>query len=181
MKGMVFNIFESLVEEKFGDDMLEEIYDQAELSNDVPPFVGPLSYPDSYLFSMIGVLSEKTGLPVNDLVYEFGRYTFPVFVKNFPDLFDNVETCFDFLKDVDNIHEIEVKKIFEEAIPPRIMFTYIDESRATVKYFSERKLCRMFEGLLEELAAYCEESLALTHTECMHNGAPECVYEIELS
>jgi hypothetical protein len=88
MKGVIFNLLENLIVDKFGDEILEEIYAATHFSVDAPPFVGPETYPDSDLFAMVTLLSKKTNLPVDDLVYEFGKYMFPVLSDTYPVFLD---------------------------------------------------------------------------------------------
>jgi len=49
MKGVIFNLLESMVIDRFGDETMEDIYEEAEFSADAPPFIGPETYPDSDL------------------------------------------------------------------------------------------------------------------------------------
>ncbi len=178
MKGVVFNILEGLIVEEFGDVIMEEIYSSVQFSGDVLPFVGPESYPDSDLFAMVGYLSDKTSIPVDDLVFEFGKYMLPVFYQNYPVFFENMNSPIEFLKTVNDIIHVEVKKLFEDATPPIIIVEQENEKRVTLKYYSERKLCRLLEGLLEGLALHFNKEVSYTHKECMKTGADQCVYSI---
>ncbi len=181
MKGVVFNILEALIVEKFGDDTMEEIYASVEFSGDVVPFVGPETYPDSDLFAIVVYLSKKTSVPVDDLVFDFGKYMFPVFYKKFPVFFEKMTSSIEFLKTLNNIIHVEVKKLFEDATPPLIQIEELSDDWIVLKYSSERKLCRLLEGLLEGLALHFNQTISYTHKECMKEGSEQCVYDVKFS
>ncbi len=181
MKGIVFNILEALIVEKFGDETLEEVYASVQFSGDVLPFISPGTYPDSDLYDMVTFLSQKTSIPVGDLLFEFGKFMFPVFYNKYPVFFKDIDTPIEFLESLNEVIHVEVKKIFEAAVPPRITVKLIQENQIRLYYYSERKLCRLLEGLLDGLALHFNKKIALTHTACMKSGADQCVYEIKFS
>ncbi len=179
MKGVIFNLLENLIVDKFGDEILEEIYAAAHFSVDAPPFVGPETYPDSDLFAMVTLLSEKTKLPVDDLVYEFGKYMFPILADMYPVFFDNVNSPLEFLKSVNDIIHLEVKKLFEGAKPPIIKVEDVNHKQAKLRYSSERKLCKLLEGFLDGVADYFGQKISYSHQQCMRDGAGECILHIQ--
>ncbi len=181
MKGIVFNILEALIVEKFGDETMEEIYANVQFSGDVLPFIVPETYPDSDLYAMVGFLSKKTSIPVDDLIFEFGKFMFPVFYNKYPIFFENIDSPIEFLKSVNDIIHVEVKKIFEEATPPLVTVKQIKENQIVLNYQSERKLCRLLEGLLEGLASHFKKEIFYAHKACMKNGEDQCVYDVKFS
>ncbi len=181
MKGVVFNILELLIVEKFGDQTLEEIYTDVQFSGDVLPFIGPETYPDSDLFAIVKYLAEKTSIPENDLVFEFGKFMLPVFYKKFPVYFENMLSSIEFLKTVNDMIHVEVKKIFEDATPPVIEVEQLSEKKIILRYSSERKLCRLLEGLIEGLALHFNQKVSYAHKVCMKEGGDQCIYEIRYS
>lgn len=181
MKGIIFNFLESLIVEKFGDETMEEIYDEAEFSTDVPPFVGPETYPDADLFAMVALLSKKSGLAVDDLIYAFGRYMFPILADKYPGFLEGIESPVEFLETVNDVIHVEVKKLFEGAMPPMVVIEEAKRDRATLRYSSERKLCRLAEGLLDGVADHFGQRVSYSHRQCMLEGAETCVLDIEFS
>jgi len=59
LKGIIINILEDFIAEKFGDKTLEETYEQVELSDGIPLFLGSLNYPDQDLLGIFEFLSKK--------------------------------------------------------------------------------------------------------------------------
>jgi len=178
MKGIVFNILEALIVEKFGDETMEDIYSNVQFSGDILPFISPETYPDSDLFAIVSFLSKKTLIPVDDLIFQFGKFMFPVFFDKYPIFFKNINSPIEFLKSVNDIIHVEVKKIFEEAVPPLVIVDQINKNKIELKYHSERKLCKLLEGLLEGLAIHYNKKISYTHDVCMKNGADQCVYSV---
>ena len=181
MKGMIFNLLEDLIDEKFGEEIMEEIYAQAKLSDGAPPFVGPETYPDSDLFAIVTLLSEKTDLPIETLVYEFGKYLFPILANKYPVFLENMNSPIEFLKTVNDVIHLEVKKLFEAANPPKIIIEQIDSNRAVLHYSSERKLCKLVEGLLDGVGDYFGQKISYSHQQCMQDSTHECILNIECS
>lgn len=179
MKGIVFNILESLIVEKFGDDIMEGIYDKTDFVSDVPPFIGPETYPDADLIHAVTLLSEMTDISVSDLLFEFGKYMFPILAETFPVFLEGFDSPLEFLKTVDGVIHIEVRKLYGDANPPVLRVESVDENTAVLHYRSERKLCRLMEGLLEGLAAFFGRSITYHHLECMLDGADECILNIQ--
>jgi len=178
VKGIIFNLLEKLIVEKFGDEIMEEIYDEAELSASAPPFVGPITYPDSDLYAIISQLSQKTNIPANDLIYEYGKFVFPILIDKYPVFMKNISSPLEFLKTLNNIHHVELKKLYEDAKPPIFKIEAIDNNSAKMHYISERKLCRLVEGLLEGVAHHFEQRVTYHHLQCMKDGHKECILDI---
>lgn len=181
MKGIVFCTLEDLIIEKFGDSIMEDLYDEIEFLSDAPPFIGPGTYPDSDLFLLVTALSEKTSIPANDLIFEFGKFMFPALINGFPTFIKGFTEPLAFLKTVDGIIHVEVRKLFQDAVPPKLEVEEIDSRSAILHYRSERKLCRLMEGLLVGLASYFGQQIDFEHLQCMKNGAHECILKIQFS
>jgi len=178
MKGIVINILEQMVCEKFGEETMEEVYDKVSFKSDAPPFVGPLTYPDEDILAIVSFLVEKTAIPPDDLLFEFGKYMFPVFYQYYPIFFENVDSPITFLASVNDIIHVEVRKLFQEAMPPSVKIIPVDDNHVTLYYQSERKLCRLLEGLLEGVATHFMRKVTYNQRQCMKNGADQCVYEV---
>lgn len=181
MKGIIFNFLENLIIDKFGDEIMEEIYEEAEFSVDAPPFVGPETYPDSDLVAIVALLSEKSNFPIDDLIHEFGKYMFPILAGKYPVFLQDIDSPLELLKNVNDIIHVEVRKLFKEANPPIITIKDINQNKATLHYSSERKLCRLLEGLLDGVAAYFGKKITYSHKQCMKEGFNECILDIEFN
>ncbi len=181
MKGIIFNLLENLVIDKFGDEIMEEIFEEAEFSVDAPPFIATETYPVSDLVAIVALLSEKSNIPIDDLIYEFGKYMFPNLADKYPVFFKDVDSPLEFLKNVNDIIHVEVRKIFTEANPPIVKIEDINQNKATLHYSSERKLCRLLEGLLDGVAIHFGKKITYNHKQCMKDGFNECILDLHFN
>jgi len=101
------------VEDKFGFDMAGDIIDSCELdSNSAYTQVGVYDYRE--LLQLVTALSNKTNIPVDDLVKTSGVHLLGHFVGKFPVYFKEVYNCFDFFNAVENKIHIEVEKLYPD-------------------------------------------------------------------
>ncbi len=171
MKGVVFNILADLVEEKFGIEVWDALLQETQQDG---IYVSAEAYPDEDLFALVAAGSEKSGIPVNDLVKTFGEYMFPQFHRQNPDFFQPGMTLKEFLLTVDRVIHVEVRKLHPDASLPK--FEYVDENdqELTMLYNSPRKLCMLAEGLIAGAATHFDAEYTLSHDTCMHDGADHC-------
>ncbi|MEZ6124977.1 MAG: heme NO-binding domain-containing protein [Planctomycetaceae bacterium] len=177
MKGIVFTVLNELVENQFGMDVWDSLLNRTGHDG---AYTTAASYPDAEAMSLVAGLSAHTGLPVNDLVRVFGRYLFGAFERQYPVFFQLPQTAKEFLKSVDEIIHVEVRKLYPDAVLP--VFEYEDpaENRLVMLYRSTRQLCPLAEGLLEGAAAHFQTSIQYEQTKCTHRGDDHCRFELLL-
>lgn len=177
MKGVVFTVFSQLVTEKFG----LETWDR--LVNDThPPSQGAYTsagtYGDQELFGFVGRLSEITGASASDLVFAFGEYLLLALSKRHGRFFQGISFK-DFLKSIDQVIHVEVRKLYPDAGLPTIQCEDSGkENQLTLIYNSPRKLCRLAEGLISGAAQHFKMNVQMNHSICMHQGAHACRIEL---
>ncbi len=93
--------------------------------------------------------------------------------------FENIKSPTQFLKILNDIIHVEQKKIFEDADLPTVKVKQINENQITLYYYSERKLCKLLEGLLEGMGFHFKQKVSYVHRSCMKNGEDQCVYEVK--
>lgn len=97
MKGIVFSESLELVEEKFGLETVDHLIESTELaSGGAYKAVG--TYPHSEMVALVVALSQKSGIPVPDLLKVFGHHLFNTFNKNYSVFFEGVEHPYDLLE-----------------------------------------------------------------------------------
>ena len=178
MKGIIINVLEDFISEKFGDETVEEIYEKVKLSDGVPPFIGPLSYPNENIINILDFLSKKTDLSIEKLLYTFGIYVIPIFAKKYPVFFENRSSAKEFLSTVNNIHYMEVKKLYDDVSPPSLIMEDTRDGQSILHYQSKRKLCDLLKGLIQGVADYYKEEVSYNKIQCMKEGAEECIFEL---
>lgn len=177
MKGIIFNLLEDFISEGWGDDVYEEILAMCPLKTK-EPFIGPATYPDSDLLAIVDKVCEKLGVSVPQAVHAFGKYCLPHLIAKFPVFVQGHEHPKTFLKTIDNVIHVEVRKLFPDAKPPRVTWEDPALNRLVLTYVSERKLCALMTGLLEGVAEHFKTPIQYTHTKCMRNGADVCEFHL---
>ncbi len=160
MKGLVFKEFINMVEEKFGYETVDEIIENSHLdSKGAYTSVG--TYNHEEIIRLVQNLSNKTKIPVPDLVKEFGRNLIPVFAKGFPNFFKEPNS-FKFLGTLHNYIHVEVKKLYPDAELPIFATRLHNENELVVEYSSKRPLADLAEGLIEALVKYYGENIEIS-------------------
>jgi hypothetical protein len=168
MKGMVFTEFFSLVETAFGDDMLDDIIDDANLPND-GAYTAVGTYDHMELVAMVVALSTRSGMPVPDLVKTFGTYLFGRFVALYPKFFDGVSDSFLFLSGIEDIIHAEVLKLYPDANLPKFD-VQIEGDQLLMTYHSNRHLADLAEGLIIGAAQHFNETFDIVKTNLDENS-----------
>lgn len=148
MKGVVFTEFLELVEDKFGYEMVDHIIAEAAPSNN-GAYTSVGTYPFAELAAMLGALSNKTGLPPNDLLIVFGQHLFKVFFASYGHFFERINDPFDFLQNIESHIHVEVKKLYPDAELPTIACTKEDDKTLFLHYLSKRRLHALAHGLIQ--------------------------------
>lgn len=177
MKGIIYNHLEEFITQALGDDAYESIVSECSLITQ-EPFIGPGIYPDEDLVAIVVKAAERMRQPVPALLKIFGRFIFPRLAEKFPNFVAKFSNSKDFLKTVDWLHVTEVKKLYENATPPRFYYTEPSNDSLIMVYRSSRKLCPMIEGMLEAVSDHFKTPIISTQTRCMLRGDIECEFQI---
>lgn len=149
MKGIVFTEFLEMVEKEFGYDTVDEIIEASDLPSDgVYTAVG--TYDHGEMVTLVTQLSEKTKIPVPDLLKAYGKYIFHTFLAGYPAFFERAINTFDFLESIDNHIHVEVKKLYPDAELPEFSSNRVTDDHMEMIYTSKRKMSALAEGLIEE-------------------------------
>jgi len=178
MKGIVFTLFNDLVEEKFGletwDKMLEETKPE---SNGVYNAGG--TYPHQEMLSLVGSLSKFSGVPAGALVTAFGEYMFPFLAKRYPVFFSDDKDLKRFLLSIEKVVHVEVHKLYPNAELPRFEYEEGPNGELVMIYRSFRKMCPLAVGLINGASKHFNQPVAINHPICMnHDHSDHCRLEI---
>ena len=158
MKGIVFCEFVEMMEQEFSPDMADEIIAGAELeSGGAYTAVG--TYDHHEMLTLVTRLSEKTGVPVPELVKAFGRYLFGRFVELYPAFFEGVDGAFSFLDRIEEHVHVEVKKLYPDAELPTFETSHPDGDTMIMDYRSRRPFADLALGLIEGCIKHYGESV----------------------
>jgi predicted hydrocarbon binding protein len=177
MKGIIFNLLEQFITERFGDEMYEKILSECNLKTE-EPFVGPGSYPEEDLMALVDKVVEKMGVPLPEALRAFGRFCLPKLAERFPEFLTPHKHPKAFLKTIDSVVHLEVKKLYSDAEPPSFAYDDPSPERLIIRYRSKRRLCQFMEGLIEGVADYYRSPIKYKQTSCMLEGSEVCVFEL---
>lgn len=147
MKGVIFTNFRYLVEDQFGDRMMDDILEDCRPESD-----GAYStlgdYPHQELLALVAALSRRTGVPQDELIQLFGAFLIGVFLEHFPAFFARASDTFSFLQLVPDVIHLEVKKLYERAEPPRFEWWLESPDHMVLVYSSRRRLGLLARGMI---------------------------------
>lgn len=175
MKGVIFNIFEDFVVTNFSDATWEKVLEDNHKEDEV--FIGPKTYDDADLFSLIFSAIKLTNLEADVVIRCFGKFAFKN-LKNKIDISKDFDTPEELLMALDNIIHVEVRKLLEDAHPPKFE-VYEENDYIYLKYYSKRNLCILVEGLIEGLATFYGRKVDYQQTTCTHNGDKYCTFKVK--
>lgn len=153
MKGVVFTELLDLIENKYGYTMVDTLLTNCDLaSKGIYTSVG--NYPSEELHSLINELHNKISKPQSELLHELGVHLFSVFERMYKDYFVPYNHAFDFLKNINELLEIELHKLYPEEHLAIIEYNKVSETKLELTCPYTNKMCHLIIGLLEALTHY---------------------------
>jgi hypothetical protein len=171
MKGVVFNLLEQVVSEKYGEEAWDAVLDAADQDG---AYTAVGSYPDEEFLGLVKAASANLEVPADDLVRWFGRSSLPLLRERYPEFFHHDSTRA-FLLTLNDVIHPEVRKLFPGADVPDFDFDSRREDELALGYQSHRRLCSFAEGLIEGAAEYFREEVSMEQPQCMKRGDEKCV------
>lgn len=172
MKGLVFNILEEAVTTTYGDATWEAVLQRAG-SDGVYASVG--SYDDAELFGIVAATADEVGVPMEQVVRWFGKASTAMLFDRYP--FDREHTsAVTFFETLDELHQVEVTKLYPDAVVPRFAYAEDGPDAVTLQYRSPRGLCTYAEGMIEGTAARFGQTVTIEHRDCLHRGDDCCTF-----
>lgn len=161
MLGIVFTEFQEFIEQEFTPAMYDQLLKACPdmKSQGIYTAVGQYDYTE--VIDLVTALSEKTNVPVPDLVRTFGHHLFARFHTRYPNFFDHIDCSFDFLKTIEDHIHVEVKKLYPVAELPKFDCKGIDQNKMTMHYSSQRPFADLAEGLIRGCADHFKEDITI--------------------
>lgn len=164
MKGIVFTELIRMIEQQFGDETMDDVFDECELvSGGAYTSVGTYDYKE--FLTLVGALSKHTGLSIADLTEAYGYFLFFRFQTFMPSFFENQSCVFDFLESVDGTIHVEVKKLYPDAQLPRFETRREAHDTFIMTYYSPCPFANFAQGLIKGCIAYFDEPIEISSTD----------------
>lgn len=178
MKGHIFNLLEDFIGEVAGVDKLYEILDECSFDTS-SRFVRTENYPDEQLLEIVDRTVKKLGLTHEQAHFAFGKWLYPRLITLLPAEFTSFPHPAYVLKKLDDLHKIELKKLYPDAVPPTFEYHALSSTTAELIYRSGRRMFTLVEGTLQGMAEHY--NVAITCTTTRHFNGDENCGKFELS
>lgn len=182
MHGLIFVTWEKYLAERFGSSFLGDYRKEIGETPSTAPLASRL-YGDDVLLAGVGAAHHLTGIAVDTLLHEYGRY----FIINgltshlCAGVLAEVHSGRELLLTMRDVHA-RLRLSHTGVTPP--LFNYeISSTPNTVRliYDSPRKLCSVLWGAIEGAAERYNERVSIVERSCMKHGAQGCLLEAHFS
>lgn len=176
MKGLVFTTFYAHCEARYGADLLDDVIDDANLPND-GAYTSVGTYPFEEMVALVSCLARRTGKPLPVILEEFGHSCFTKWVGYVPAHFED-KTLFDILANVDQFHQLEIRKLYPDAELPSFEVESRTDHVLTLRYRSCKPLADLAVGVIRGAADYLGEKISVGHRQVSEDGGSHVRFEI---
>lgn len=166
MKGVVFDEFIHMVEERFSLEMTDKIIGASHLATG-GAYTSVGTYDHRELIELAEHLGSETGQPAPDIFRMFGIFLFKRFGTLYPNYFGQHASTFALLGSLDGQIHVEVKKLYPDAELPRFDHQFISSDVMEMTYRSKRPFADLAEGLILGCIEYFHE-----HVDLMRKDLP---------
>jgi predicted hydrocarbon binding protein len=144
-------------------------------------YEGDRAYADRELVSYVERVAARTDATVDETLQDFGRFLgADAFPRLAPAFYEQHASLTEALLAVEaEIHE-HVREVVPQALPPRLHVSPLGDQGAVIAYTSERRLCRLLEGLVQGTAERFGTDVRLEQPQCMLRGEPACSIVVQL-
>ncbi|NTS76654.1 heme NO-binding domain-containing protein [Catenovulum sp. SM1970] len=153
MKGHIFNLLEDFISQVSDEDTLYEILDQCSFDTS-SSFVRTENYPDEHLLEIVNHTIAKLGITMETAQFEFGKWLYPKLIKLLPSEFTDFPHPAHVLKNLDELHKVELTKLYPDAKPPTFQYEVVNETQACLYYCSPRRMFDLVNGVLQGMAEH---------------------------
>jgi hypothetical protein len=148
MRGTIFVELIRMAEQSFGEDVVDDVLDKADLENG-GAFTAVGNYPCSELVKIVMAFSAHSNISPEVLQRKFGHWMITHFVENFPTFFEDKADSFAMLESVDGEIHVEVAKLYPDAELPVFETKRLAADHLTMVYSSPRPLVEFCQGMIE--------------------------------
>ena len=177
MKGIINKGIQELVEAKFGAETWDKIKELAKCEE--PFFSASEDYPDQMTLDLANATSEISGLSLETVLVEFGKFWVPnTGFESYPSFFRlSGTTAREFLLNMNRVHN-QVTRNIPNSAPPKFECEELPDGRLLMHYQSERKLCALLQGLILGVGIHLKEEIQVKEVACVEKGNPRCTMEV---
>jgi Haem-NO-binding len=172
MKGIMFNLVEEVVTDRFGADTWNSLLGRAGLDGAYTPLE---SYPDGDLFRLVGAAERALEVSADEVLREFGEAALPLFAERYPAFFAPFKSTRPFLLTLNDVIHPEMRHHYPGAEMPDFDFNTSDPEVLVIGYRSARRLCALAEGFIIGAARLYHQDSEVSQLSCLKEGDPKCL------
>lgn len=132
------------------------------------------TYPDQEAVTLVSLAGRITGLDVSVILEDFGAFIAPDLIDMYWGLIKPDWKTLDVIEHTETaIHQV-VRLENPGAEPPRLQVDRSAPDEVVITYRSERRMCKVGEGIAKGLADHFQERIEVDQTSCMLRGDPLC-------
>lgn len=175
MKGVIFNLLQQVVSETYGDDVWDDLVDQASASG---AYTSLGNYDDAELESLVAATCARLDLDRGAVLRWFGFQAMPHLASAYPVFFEGHASARTFLAGINDIIHAEVRKLYVGAACPHFNIQNAARDRMDMDYVSPRRMCALAQGFAEGAARHFGEEIDFQHLTCADHGDRHCTFRI---
>ena len=172
MKGIMFNLVEEVVTDRFGADTWNSLLDSARLDG---AHTALESYPDGDFFRLLAAAEQALRGSADEVVRELGEAALPLLAERYPAFFAPYNSTRPFLLTLNDVIHPEVRSLYPGAEIPDFDFNTSDPEVLVIGYRSPRRLCALAEGFIIGAARLYHEDPEVSQLSCLKEGDPKCL------
>jgi len=172
MHGLIFAELQKYAETKHGKGTWQALLKKAGLETKV--YLAIQEYPDAEVVALVVAASSMTGLPVAEVLEDFGEFIVPDLVKMYGHLLRPGWGAIDVIENTEaTVHSV-VRVKNPGAKPPELKTVRHGANEVVLFYASPRQMCALAVGIGKGLGKHFNENIVAQQAACMHNGASKC-------
>jgi hypothetical protein len=178
MKGIIFNLAEDVISERFGEDAWDDLLDAAHLDG---AYTALGNYPDDEMVRLVAAGASRLAVGEFDVLRLLGEGAFPRLAASYPVFVAPHRSTRAFLLTLNDVIHSEVRKLYPDADVPDFGFSEPNADELVLSYESPRRLCALAEGFILGAAHHFRERVDIDQPECMLTGADRCLLRCRFS
>lgn len=172
MHGLIFAELQKYAETRHGKGTWHILLQKA--GQEAKFYLPVREYPDSELGALVVAASSMTGLPVAEVLKDFGEFIVPDLIKMYGHLMRPEWTTIDVIENTEGTVHSVVRVKNPGAKPPQLNTERLSANEVVLFYTSPRQMCALAIGISKGLAKHFNENIVAQEATCMHRGAPQC-------
>ena len=173
MHGIILSELKRFVETRQGVSTWSRLAKRAGLAN--ARYLANETYPDGDVAAIVEAASKMSGIESQALLEDFGEFIAPDLLEIYSALIRPEWRTLDVILNTERTVHTVVRIRNPGAAPPELRCVRKGPDEVVLTYDSPRKMCGVAKGIGRGLARHFDETIQISESACMHQGAPACV------